>query len=122
MTDLSHLARLQVGAATAPPVVGDTRHGLATELLRGSGIEVGALHLPMVLPESVRVRYVDRMTLPELRAHYPELDGLDLAPVDIVDDGELLTTVDPESVDFIAANHFLEHCQDPIGTIENPPR
>ena len=114
----SYLARLQDGAATPPPAVGDTRHELAAELLRGSGIEIGALHLPMVLPARVSVRYVDRMTVPELRVHYPELDGQELAPVDVVDDGELLSTIEPESVDFIVANHFLEHCEDPIRTIE----
>ena len=26
-------------------------------------------------------------------------------------------TIEPESTDFIIANHFLEHCEDPIGTI-----
>ena len=72
----------------------------------------------MELPPGVGVRYVDRMPLPELREHYPELDGLDLAPVDVVDDGELLLTIEPESIDFIVANHFLEHCEDPIRTIE----
>jgi SAM-dependent methyltransferase len=36
-----------------------------------------------------------------------------------VNDGELLLSFEPESVDFIVANHFLEHCEDPIGTIEN---
>ena len=72
----------------------------------------------MALPAGVRARYVDRMTVPELRAHYPELEGWDLAPVDVVDDGERLSTIAPESVDFIVANHFLEHCEDPIRTIE----
>ena len=91
--------------------------GARGRVVRGSGIEIGALHLPMVLPAGVSVRYVDRMTVPELRAHYPELDGQDLAPVDVVDDGELLSTIEPESVDFIVANHFLEHCEDPIRTI-----
>jgi SAM-dependent methyltransferase len=86
--------------------------------MRGSGVEIRALHLPMLLPAGVRVRYVDPMTVPKLRAHYPELDGQDLAPVDVVDDGELLSTVEAESVDFIIANHFLEHCEDPIRTIE----
>ena len=38
-------------------------------------------------------------------------------PVDVVDDGELLSAIEPESTDFIIANHFLEHCEDPIGTI-----
>lgn len=118
MTRLSsYLGRLQVGAATATPEIRDTRHELAGELLRGSGIEIGALHLPVVLPPGVSVRYVDRMNVPELRAHYPELEGLDLAPVDVVNDGELLSSFEPETVDFIVANHFLEHCEDPVRTI-----
>ena len=106
-----------VGPLPAPVAVRDVRWELAAELLRGSGIEIGALHLPMRVPDGVLVRYVDRMTVPELREHYPELAELDLARVDIVDDGELLSTVADESVDFIVANHFLEHCEDPIRTI-----
>ena len=102
----------------AARAVRDIRTELAAQLLRGSGIEIGALHAPMVLPVGVNVRYVDRMTVPELRAHYPELESQHLVPVDIVDDGELLSTFEPESVDFIVANHFLEHCEDPIRTIE----
>ena len=104
-------------AAEPPPVIGNLRAELAAQLFRGSGIEIGALHLPMLVPPGVRVRYVDRMTVSELRAHYPELEALDLAPVDVVDDGEGLLTFEPESVDFIVANHFLEHCEDPIRTI-----
>ena len=58
------------------------------------------------------------MTVEELRAHYPELAELELTPVDVVDDGERLATFEDESVDFVVANHFLEHCENPIGTIE----
>jgi hypothetical protein len=58
------------------------------------------------------------MTVDELRREYPELAGWDLAPVDVIDDGERLTTIPDASQDFIVANHFLEHCEDPIGTIE----
>ena len=112
-----HLLSISRGAAAPPPVLRDTRRELAAEFFRGSGIEVGALHLPMAMPTDVIVRYVDRMTVPELRKHYPELDAQDLAPVDVVDDGETLSTIEPESVDFIVANHFLEHCEDPIRTI-----
>ena len=95
----------------------EARRELAAEFLRGRGLEIGALHLRMWLPEGAEVRYVDRMGVGDLRHHYPELAALDLAPVDVVDDGERLETVTPESVDFIVANHFLEHCQDPIATI-----
>jgi SAM-dependent methyltransferase len=38
---------------------------------------------------------------------------------DIVADGERLTTIDSASQDFVVANHFLEHCEDPIATLEN---
>jgi len=106
------------GPAEAPVARRDTRRELADEFLLGSGIEIGALHLAMTLPEGSQVRYVDRMQVAELREHYPELAGWELAPVDVVDDGELLTTIGPESVDFIVANHFLEHCEDPIRTLE----
>jgi predicted SAM-dependent methyltransferase len=40
-----------------------------------------------------------------------------LAEIDIVDDGETLKTIKVNTLNFIIANHFLEHCQDPIGTI-----
>lgn len=58
------------------------------------------------------------MTVEELRAHYPELARLELVDVDVVDDGERLTTFADGSLDFIVANHFLEHTGDPISTIE----
>ena len=96
---------------------GDIRWALAEEFLRGKGLEIGALHLAMRLPANATVRYVDRMSVPDLREHYPELATLDLADVDVIDNGETLETVAAESVDFIVANHFLEHCQDPIRTV-----
>ncbi len=106
------------GPATPMPDIGDARVELAERFLHGHGLEIGALHLPTVLPSGSRARYVDRMSIEDLRVHYPELADLDLTPVDVIDDGERLNTIDPESVDFIVANHFLEHCQDPIRTIE----
>ena len=104
--------------AQAPVVRGDPRAELAAEFLRGAGVEIGALHQPMPVPGGAGVTYVDRMTVEDLRAHYPELAELPLTRVDVVDDGERLETFEDESVDFMVANHFLEHCEDPIGTIE----
>ena len=80
--------RLDNRVADPPRPVRDARRELAAGLLRGSRVEIGPPHLPMLLPTGVRFRYVDRMTVPGLRAHYPELDGQDLAPVDVVDDRE----------------------------------
>jgi predicted SAM-dependent methyltransferase len=93
------------------------RDAVAARYLRGEGLEIGALHNPLPVPPAVRVRYVDRMPVPELERHYPELHGKPLVPVDVIDDGEHLASVPDESVDFVIANHFLEHCQDPIGAL-----
>jgi SAM-dependent methyltransferase len=96
-----------------------TRRRLAKHYLRGSGLEIGALHCPLSLPASATVRYVDRMDCAGLREHYPELSKETLVDVDIVDDGEKLSTRPDASADFIIANHFIEHTQDPLGTLSN---
>ncbi len=90
---------------------------LANQYLSGSGLEIGALHHPLPVPASVRVRYVDRMGEAELRRHYPELQEQHFVPIDIVDNGETLSLVKDASQDFVIANHFLEHCEDPISTL-----
>ena len=90
---------------------------LASHYVRGQGIEIGALHNPLVLPPQASVQYVDRLPVEELRKHYPELNDLPLVDVDILDDGEKLDKVTSGSQDFVIANHFLEHCEDPIGTL-----
>lgn len=92
---------------------------LADRFLRGNGLEIGALHNPLPVPAGVLVRYIDRMPVSELRQHYPELAALPLIPLDIIDDGETLKTIPDHSQDFIIANHFLEHCEDPIGAFKN---
>jgi SAM-dependent methyltransferase len=104
--------------ASPPPIYFDARADLARQLLQGDGIEIGPLHQPLAMPPHARVKYVDRMPTDELRREYAELADWDLTEVDIVDDGETLATIPEESQDFIVANHFLEHCENPIGTIE----
>jgi hypothetical protein len=95
-----------------------TRSMLAYRYLQGSGLEIGALHNPQAVPSGCRVTYVDRMNIHDLRRHYPELAGKPLADVGVIDDGEKLLRFGESSQDFIIANHFLEHTQDPIGTIK----
>jgi SAM-dependent methyltransferase len=94
------------------------RSMLSSRYLQGSGIKIGALHNPMVLHRNCKVAYVDRMNVHGLRQQYPELADNTLVEVDVIDDGEKLTTFGASSQDFIIANHFLEHTQDPIGTIK----
>lgn len=93
------------------------RPALARQFLRGSGLEIGALWNPLRVPRSVAVTYVDRLDLPALREHYPELRDKPLVPVDVIDDGETLASIATGSQNFLIANHFLEHAQDPIGTL-----
>jgi predicted SAM-dependent methyltransferase len=94
------------------------RSTLSSRYLQGSGIEIGALHQPMAIPAGCKVAYVDRMNVHDLRQQYPELVDKPLVEVDVIDDGEKLLTFGASSQDFIIANHFLEHTQDPIGTIK----
>jgi predicted SAM-dependent methyltransferase len=109
-------------AGFRPPAAGQcelSREGLAARYLSGDGIEIGALHMPLLIPASAKVRYLDRMSEADARKHYPELIGWPLVHVDIIDDGEKLETVKDLSLDFVIANHFLEHCQNPIYAVSN---
>lgn len=106
---------------TAPEVLAFRFRRLVTARrhIRGEGLEIGALHAPLRLPRRARVRYVDRMDVEGLRRHYPDLPVDRLVPVEIVDDGETLASQPDCSADFIVANHFIEHTEDPIRTISN---
>jgi predicted SAM-dependent methyltransferase len=95
------------------------RLSVADRHLRGQGLEIGALQDPLPLRPGVRVRYVDIADTESLRRLYPVKARRHLVRVDIVDDGERLATVGDGTQDFVAANHFLEHCEDPIGTLRN---
>lgn len=101
------------------------REDLARRYLFGAGIEIGALSQPLRVPPRVRVRYVDRMSTADLiRTDGPTLRSLGLDPAsipetDVVDDADRLATFADQSVDFVVANHVLEHLEDPIGALEN---
>jgi hypothetical protein len=98
------------------------REDLARRYLSGDGIEIGALHLPLRVPKRARVRYVDVMTREQLIAAY-SIDVYDnplwVVETDILDDGERLGTVADHTLDFVIANHMLEHTEDPIATLEH---
>ena len=95
------------------------REAIARRFVQGSGIEIGALHNPLRVPRGADVSYVDRMTVPELREQYPELADEPLVDVDVIDDGERLESFVDGTQDFVIANHFLEHSQDPFGALQN---
>jgi SAM-dependent methyltransferase len=117
---LATIARKLLFFRPRPQIAPDLplRAELAKRFLRGKGIEIGGLNAPLPVPAMARVTHVDRMSAEELRRQYPELDDKPLAPVDVIDDGEWLTTFPNRSQDFVIANHFLEHAEDPIGTLK----
>jgi len=89
--------------------------------LSGTGIEIGALHQPVNLEKTdvQKVLYVDSLPIEALRAHYPELKDLSIVSPDIVDDGATLSSIDDGSLDFIVANHLIEHLDNPLQALEN---
>jgi predicted SAM-dependent methyltransferase len=94
----------------------------ARRYLGGSGIEIGALGTPLDLPPNAQVRYVDRMTKADLYNEYAAMANRKLVEPDIIDNGETLKTIPDNSLDFIVANHFLEHCENLLGTLETHSR
>ncbi len=111
-----------VGPVPCPPwsPPGNPRDRLARAFIHGQGLEIGALYNPLFVPAGTRVTYLDRFPLPDLQAQmqaHAHLRDKPLAPVDLLADGETLPGIPPASQDFVVANHFLEHAQDPIGTV-----
>jgi SAM-dependent methyltransferase len=100
------------------------RDDIAARFLRGDGIEIGALDFPQRLPRDARVRYVDNLDVTGLRqVHHSVLrEGRPLIAPDVVDDGARLSSFPDASLDFVIANHMLEHVEDPIGAIEHQLR
>jgi SAM-dependent methyltransferase len=80
--------------------------------LSGSGIELGALHNPLRVPSGAEVTYVDRASTEELNRQYPDLEGI--VPVSVIGDAHDLSALATNSVDFVIANHVIEHLEDPI--------
>jgi glycosyltransferase involved in cell wall biosynthesis/SAM-dependent methyltransferase len=111
--DLADSARIR-SSLHLPPL----RMELSYRYLRGSGIEIGALQNPLELRPDTYIRYADRLTLAEARAHYPELAQMALVKPSIICDAASLTPVARGSVDFVIANHVLEHLADPLGAIQ----
>ena len=95
------------------------RASLAARYLRGRGLEIGAMHFPLRIPQTAQVRYIDRLSREQARTRYPELRELPLVEPHIIDDGFHLSSLPAESEDFVVANHVLEHAPDAFGALKN---
>lgn len=94
------------------------RLSIANYYLSGDGMEIGAMECPLIPKNASRIIYLDRCTSEDSEIIFPELKNK-LVKVNIVDDAEQLTLVENESFDFVIANHFLEHTENPILTLKN---
>lgn len=111
------LIRRMLASGVLPRRRHRTRRLLAEKYLSGKGLEIGALQMPVPLPGKASVRYVDQLTPEEARARHPEIQKAKLVLPDVFDNGETLDSILDGSVDFIIANHVLEHCENPCGTV-----
>ncbi len=107
------------GATGSRESIHKLRVTTAHRFIRGRGIEIGALHRPLAVPGDARVTFVDRMSVDDLRRQYPELAREPLVDVNVIDDGEVLSTIGAGSQDFVIANHFIEHCQNPLKAFQS---
>jgi SAM-dependent methyltransferase len=111
------IERLEHPVPHSPAITGINRATIASQFLRGQGLEIGALHRPLALPPSACAHYLDAAPVEVLRARFPEIS--DIRAPDVIDNGEELNTVPDGRYDFIVANHFLEHTENPFGTLAN---
>jgi len=93
---------------------------LGPEGARGSGLEIGALHAPILRKPDYDVLYVDYATTDVLRANQidPAIDRGAIVNVDIVWGETPLRDAVGRTVDFIAASHVIEHVPDLIGWLQ----
>ncbi|HMF83037.1 MAG TPA: hypothetical protein VKI01_07160 [Acidimicrobiia bacterium] len=89
--------------------------------LEGTGLEIGALHHPIVDRAEARVLYVDHADTAALREKYAEhqLSG-DIVDVDVVwSDGRLARALgDRSPVDWVIASHVIEHSPNLVGWLD----
>jgi 2-polyprenyl-3-methyl-5-hydroxy-6-metoxy-1,4-benzoquinol methylase len=96
------------------------RARVAERYLVGTGVEFGALHCPLAVPESVTVKYADMESIERLRATFPDIK--DIRAPDIVTDIESMRGIGDASMDFVIANHVLEHVEDPLQALASTSR
>lgn len=114
------LGKVDIVRSRTMRAIESPRGYLAARYLSGGGLEIGALNHPTLIPPHCQVLYADRLTTNGLKEQYPEIPANEIAEVNVVGNCERLDELPLPlaKLDFIIANHFLEHCQDPIGTID----
>ena len=91
---------------------------VATALLKGRGLEIGALHNPLrIRGRRARVEYGDRLPR-DAAAELYELPVESLVDPTHLLSADDLGSIPSEQFDFLVSNHLLEHLADPITAVE----
>lgn len=87
----------------------------------GRGLEIGALHYPLQLPEHSVVEYLDAENVDTLRRLFPELQNETLlTPHYLGDIGkQSIPDITQHQFDFIILSHVLEHVANPIQVLKH---
>lgn len=92
------------------------REELSHRYIEGDGIEIGGLHCPLPVKPGVRVTYVDVASPEEIeRSRHPDVKMVNRDIV--IDNAETLLRFGSSTLDFVIANHVLEHAEDLIKTL-----
>ncbi len=96
-----------------------TKDELAFTRLSGRGVEFGALHNPVKLdPSKTTVIYADKLKRAEAIAAFPEIEdvaeGIVESDIRVDLDRDSLEFIGEQQLDFVVANHVIEHLVNPI--------
>ncbi len=100
----------------------DRHRRIASVLLSGKGVEIGALHNKFYVPQNCAMSYFDVDTASNLMMKFPELkDIATITEPDYIGDVEKdsLIEITKTKFDFIIANHVIEHISNPIKFVKN---
>ena len=95
------------------------RAAVAKPYLKGLGLEIGALHFPLRLPLGAEAIYLDRASRNDNIRKYTDVDPNAIVKTDIVADGFNLKCVKAASLDFLVANHVLEHTVNALAALRD---
>lgn len=94
---------------------------VATHLLSGYGLEIGALHNPSAVPNNCITEYLDIKSKEELHCIFPELNKEQIVDNKYIGDinSDNIYSLTGKTFDYIIINHVLEHTPNPIQVLEN---